>query len=326
MHIDFASPSNGIYNNAGSCRQLINYMEHEDLERIEKGIYTEGFFNLTEDNIYKSTVIKDIDTNIGQLLKTDAKFYAIHVSPSESELRAMGNIEQEQAKAMKRYIREVFIPEYAKNFNKGLSETDIKFYGKIHFDRNRSDNELNMHCHLIVSRKDQANKKKLSPLTNHKNTKNGVIKGGFNRVNLFQQAEQGFDKLFNYNRPQTESFNYYNTMKNGSISDRFNIDKQSLISSERKIESNSNYLQENLFFPNHESKHTNNIIFNTHDNATVKQNRHISINSSSNQESNQRSNLLISFISSGTVFLPIPTDSKEKITKLQKKRKKKRKL
>ena len=92
MHIDFASPSNGIYNNAGSCRQLINYMEHEDLERIEKGIYTEGFFNLTEDNIYKSTVIKDIDTNIGQLLKTDAKFYAIHVSPSESELRAMGNI------------------------------------------------------------------------------------------------------------------------------------------------------------------------------------------------------------------------------------------
>ncbi len=43
-----------------------------------------------------------------------------------------------------------------------------------------------MHCHLIVSRKDQANKKKLSPLTNHKDTKNGVIKGGFDRVNLFQ--------------------------------------------------------------------------------------------------------------------------------------------
>ena len=326
MHIDFAPPSGGTYNNAGSSRQLIAYCEHEDLEQMEKGIYTDGFFNLTEDNIYKSTVIKDIDTNIGQLLKTDAKFLAIHVSPSESELRAMGNTEQEKAKAMKRYIREVFIPEYAKNFNKGLSEADIKFYGKIHFDRSRSDNELNMHCHLIVSRKDQTNKKKLSPLTNHKNTKNGVIKGGFNRVNLFQQAEQGFDKLFNYNRLQTESFNYYNTMKNGSISDRFNIDKQSLISSERKIESNSNYLQENLFSPNHESEHTNNIIFNTHDNATVKQNRHISINSYNNQESNQKSNSLISFISSGAVFLPIPTDSKEKKTKLQKKRKKKRRL
>ena len=234
MHIDFAPPSNGTYNNSGSCRQLANYLEHEDLERIEKGIYTEGFFNLTEDNLYKSAVIKDIDTNIGQLLKTDAKFFAIHVSPSESELRAMGNTEQEQAEAMKRYIRKVFIPEYAKNFNKGLSETDIKFYGKIHFDRNRSDNELNMHCHLIISRKDQSNKKKLSPLTNHKNTKNGVIKGGFDRVNLFQQSEQGFDKLFSYDRQQSESFDYHNTMKNGSISEQLEIQNQNFTGEKKK--------------------------------------------------------------------------------------------
>ena len=229
MHIDFAPPSNGTYNNAGSSRQLTNYLEHEDLERMEKGIYTEGFFNLEDDNIYKSTVIKDIDSNIGQLLKTDAKFYAIHVSPSEKELRTMGNTEQEQAKAMKRYIREVFIPKYAKNFNKELSASDIKFYGKIHFHRNRSDNELNMHCHLIVSRKDQANKKKLSPLTNHKNTKKGTIKGGFDRKNLFLQVEQGFDKVFDYNRQQTESFNYHNTMKNGSILEQLELQEQKIV-------------------------------------------------------------------------------------------------
>lgn len=234
MHIDFAPPSRGIYNNAGSSRQLASYMEHEDLERMEKGIYTDGFFDLTDDNIYKSKVIKDIDTNIGQLLKTDAKFYAIHVSPSENELRAMGNTEQEKAESMKRYIREVFIPEYAKNFNKGLSEEDIKFYGKIHFDRSRSDNELNMHCHLIVSRKDQANKKKLSPLTNHKNTKNGVIKGGFDRVNLFQQAEQGFDKLFGYDRQLSESFDYHNTIKNGSISKQLELQNQNFTGEKKK--------------------------------------------------------------------------------------------
>ena len=213
MHIDFAPPSKGTYNNAGSSRQLVNYLEHEDLERMEKGIYTEGFFNLADDNIYKSKVIKDIDTNIGQLLKTDAKFYAIHVSPSENELRGMGNTEQEKAEAMKRYIREVFIPEYAKNFNKELTASDIKFYGKIHFDRSCSDNELNMHCHLIVSRKDQTNKKKLSPLTNHKNTQKGIVKGGFDRVNLIQQVERRFDKLFSYNRPKSESFDYHNTIK-----------------------------------------------------------------------------------------------------------------
>lgn len=284
MHIDFAPPSKGTYNNAGTCRQLANYLEHEDLERMEKGIYTEGFFNLTDDNIYKSEIIKDIDNNIGQLLKTDAKFYAIHVSPSEKELRVMGNTEQEQAEAMIRYIREVFIPEYAKNFNKELSASDIKFYGKIHFDRSRSDNKLNMHCHLIVSRKDQVNKKKLSPLTNHKNTKNGIIKGGFNRVNLFQQVEKGFDNLFYYNRQQIESFNYQNTMKNGSISEQIKLQEQKIQSCERKIDVNQ------------DSNQKNNILFNS----------------------------LIPFISSGTDFSFNPNIPKEQTPPKALKRKKKR--
>ena len=268
MHIDFAPPSNGTYNNAGSSRQLANYLEHEDLERMEKGIYTESFLNLTDDNIYKSKVVKEIDTNIGQLLKTDAKFYAIHVSPSEKELQAMGNTEQEKAEAMKRYIREVFIPEYAKNFNKGLSEADIKFYGKIHFDRSRSDNKLNMHCHLIVSRKDQSNKKKLSPLTNHKNTKKGTVTGGFDRVNLFQQAEQGFDKLFGYDRQLSESFEYSNTMKNGSIDDKLKMQEQELqepkqyFTDEKKKEVLQSSEKENVISCNLDSKQENKHAYN----------------------------------------------------------------
>ena len=266
MHIDFAPPSNGTYNNAGSSRQLANYLEHEDLERMEKGIYTDGFFSLTDDNIYKSKVIKDIDSNIGQLLKTDAKFFAIHVSPSESELRAMGNTEQEKAEAMKRYIREVFIPEYAKNFNKGLSEADIKFYGKIHFDRSRSDNELNMHCHLIVSRKDQSNKKKLSPLTNHKNTKKGTVTGGFDRVNLFQQAEQGFDKLFGYDRQLSESFEYANTMKNGSISEQLEFQEQN-VTGENKKEIFQSSEKENNISCNLDSKQDNKHAYNQQNNS-----------------------------------------------------------
>jgi hypothetical protein len=198
------------------------------MERMQKGIYTEGFFNLTDDNLYKAQVIEDIDKNIGQLLKTDAKFYAIHVSPSEKELLLLGNTEQEQAEAMKRYIREVFIPEYAKNFNKRLSAEDIKFYGKIHFDRSRSDNKLNMHCHLIVSRKDQSNKIKISPLTNHRNTKKGAIKGGFDRITLFESAEKGFDRMFGYNRQLPETFKYCNAMKNGSIMEKLQMQEREL--------------------------------------------------------------------------------------------------
>ena len=318
MHIDFAPPSSGIYNNAGSSRQLANYMEHEDLERIEKGIYTEGFFNLTDDNIHKSTVIKDIDSNIGQLLKTDAKFYAIHVSPSEKELRAMGNTEQEQAEAMKRYIREVFIPEYAKNFNKGLSETEIKFYGKIHFDRSRSDNELNMHCHLIVSRKDQSNKKKLSPLTNHKNTKQGTVTGGFDRINLFKQAEQGFNKLFCYNRQQTESFDYHNTMKNCSIDEQLKFPEQDAQSN--KIEINLDRNQSNSFSINHGNKEVDKQAFSTNSNIDKENDNDNSVIQSGNQENYLSSKPLITFISSKIDF---STNHKEQSQKPKKKRKRK---
>ena len=274
MHIDFTPPTNGTYNNSGSSRRLANYLEHEDLERMEKGIYTEGFFNLTEDNIYKSKVIKDIDANIGQLLKTDAKFYAIHVSPSEKELQVMGNTEQKQAETMKRYIRQVFIPEYAKNFNKELSASDIKFYGKIHFDRECSDNELNMHCHLIVSRKDQTNKKKLSPLTNHKNSKNGIIKGGFDRVNLIKQVEQRFDKLFGYNRQLSESFEYANTMKNGSVSKQIELQEQDLkepkqyFTGENKKEVFQSSEKENMIPCNIDSKQNNKHAFNQGNNRS----------------------------------------------------------
>ena len=303
MHIDFASPSNGTYNNAGSSRQLANYLEHEDLERIEKGIYTEGFFNLTDNNIYKSKVIKDIDTNIGQLLKTDAKFYAIHVSPSEKELQVMGNTEQKQAETMKRYIRQVFIPEYAKNFNKELSASDIKFYGKIHFDRSRSENELNMHCHLIVSRKDQANKKKLSPLTNHKNTKNGAITGGFDRVNLFQQTEQGFDKLFGYNRQQSESFDYHNTMKNGSIFEQLDLQAQTFIGEKKK----------DTFQP---SEKENNISCNLDSKI---QNKH-----SYNQQNNNGGGSLLSIFSLGDGNSYNAIQAEELQTQRRKKKRKKR--
>lgn len=320
MHIDFAPPSNGTYNNAGSCRQLANYMEHEDLERIEKGIYTEGFFNLTDDNIYKSKVIIDIDSNIGQFLKTDAKFYAIHVSPSEKELRAMGNTEQEQAEAMKRYIREMFIPEYAKNFNKELSASNIKFYGKIHFDRNRSNNELNMHCHLIVSRKDQANKKKLSPLTNHKNTKNGIIKGGFDRTNLFQQVERGFDEMFNYNRQLTESFNYYNIMKNSSMSEQLKLQEQELQSNERRTKNSDDNSQKNMLSFNLVNKGINSQLANTDTITAIKQKSNTSANPSSNRKNNQTFSSFISIVSSETASSVTPEVQLPKTKKKKKKR------
>lgn len=303
MNIDFPPPSKGTYNNAGGCRQLANYLEHEDMERMQKGIYTEGFFNLTDDNLYKARVIEDIDKNIGQLLKTDAKFYAIHVSPSEKELLSLGNTEREQAEAMKRYIREVFIPEYAKNFNKGLSAEDIKFYGKIHFDRSRSDNELNMHCHLIVSRKDQSNKMKISPLTNHRNTKKGAIKGGFDRTILFENVEKGFDKLFEYDRQLPETFAYCNAMKNRSIAEKLQMQEEKIIS--------DNEMKKD-FSDNKQASETD---FST----SVQQQVSTSVNQTSDLGG------LFSFLPSAADINSNPED-KQSLRKLKKKKKKGRKI
>ncbi len=85
-----------------------------------------------------------------------------------------------------------------------------------------------MHCHMIVSRKDQSNKIKISPLTNHRNTKKGVITGGFDRTALFENVEKGFDKLFAYNRQLSETFEYCNTMKNGSMTDKLQMQEREL--------------------------------------------------------------------------------------------------
>ena len=131
-----------------------------------------------------------------------------------------------------------------------------------------------MHCHLIVSRKDQTNKKKLSPLTNHKNTKNGVIKGGFDRVNLFRQAEQGFDKLFGYNRQLSESFEYANTMKNGNMDDRLKMQEQELkepkqyFTGENKKEICQFDEKENIISCNLDNKQNNEQSFNQANNKT----------------------------------------------------------
>jgi len=93
-----------------------------------------------------------------------------------------------------------------------------------------------MHCHLIVSRKDQSNKIKISPQTNHRNTRKGVIKGGFDRTSLFENAEKGFDKLFGYNRQLTETFVYCNTMKNGSMETKLQMQEVELKMSEQSVD------------------------------------------------------------------------------------------
>ena len=63
---------------------------------------------------------------------------------------------------------------------------------------------------------------------NHRNTKKGVITGGFDRTALFENVEKGFDKLFGYNRQLSETFEYCNTLKNGSMTDKLQMQEREL--------------------------------------------------------------------------------------------------
>lgn len=177
-----------------------------------------------------------------------------------------------------------------------------------------------------MSRKDQTNKKKLSPLTNHKNTKVGIIKGGFDRVNLFQQAEQGFDKLFNYNRQQVESFDYLNTIKNSSMSEQLKLQEQEFQSNERKIEINQDRNQENVLSINLESKEESIQFINTDTHIATKQESNVSISPSFKQKNDRTYGLFLSFPSLGENFLRDSNSSEEQMQKLKKGKKKDHRL
>jgi len=218
MNIKIHQPKGTTYNNKGSCRGLVNYLEHEDLDRMKEGEDKEFYFNRKDELIGSHEVINSIDKNKGQLGKEDAKFFCITISPSDKELASMGKNPEEQSKALKDYINYEVMQKYGENFkDRGLNADNIRYFAKIHYERDTRKEGNNMHCHIIVSRKDNENALKLSPLTNHKSTSKGAVKGGFERTDFYQKCETAFDQKFDYKRELSEKFEYCNTMKNGTI-------------------------------------------------------------------------------------------------------------
>lgn len=198
MNIKIQGGGSGTYANTGSCTGVTTYLQHEDLERMKNGQEVQPFFNNSRDYISAQEVTFKIDNNKAKLSRNDAKFYVITVSPSSRELEKMGKTEKEQAEAMRKYVRDDVMQHYAEGFGKGLNKEDIEYYGKIHFERKGAD-RYDMHAHIIVSRKDRSNTRKLSPKTNHTGKKNcGNVKGGFDRTDFFRKCETSFDKRTGY--------------------------------------------------------------------------------------------------------------------------------
>ncbi len=216
MNIKIQGGGGGTYANTGSSIAVTNYLEHEELERVQRGQEPEHFFTHDKERVSAREATYNIDKNKAKLSKKDSKFFVITVSPSEKEIKAMGRTPQERSANFKKYINEGVMNEYAINFGKDLKAKDLMYYGKIHHTRGNKEGEQ-MHAHIIVSRKDLNNKIKLSPQTNHRGTKKGAVKGGFNRTAFYNKSEKAFDIGFNHSRDFKESFEFQNTMKNGKI-------------------------------------------------------------------------------------------------------------
>lgn len=230
-HINITTSSTG--SNAGSCGQLVEYLEKENNLRAEHK--AELWFNQGRDDLLPYEVRQGIDSNVAKLKQQEAKFYLVNISPSQKELQHLGN----DPHKLKEYARGV-MAEYAANFQKGLGADDVKWYGKVEYNRGYkwTDPDVKqgitqrgeakaghqMHVQIIVSRKDSQNRRLLSPLTNHrgkgKSQEHGQKFGQFNRVDFKERSEAVFDQQTGYRRELEESFRYQNTMSNGSTQER----------------------------------------------------------------------------------------------------------
>jgi len=241
MQTKFTSPVKS--DNKGSCSKLTNYLEKENDKKLSSD--KEQFFSVDRNNCNKWEVIQQIDNNAkGQKIeKNQDRFYSIVIAPSQEELLMIGNDSQK----LKEYTRAV-MENYAAGFcdskgeNRGIESKDLVWYAKIENERkyNTRDEEAKLdpslvgnpkegdqrHIHIIVSRcegrenrhvlqnYEQANKQEqtfhLCPTVNNQKM--------FDRDAFFRANEETFDKKFEYNRDVKQSYDYCNSLKNGSKS------------------------------------------------------------------------------------------------------------
>lgn len=243
MHIKIQGGGNGKYANSGSSSSLVSYLEHEDFDRIKKGQKVEPFFSHTENHIKGNAIIEAIDNNKKKLCRNEAKFFMITVSPSQKELEHLGKTPEEQSEKLRDYIRNGVMQQYAENFNKGLNAEDIMYFAKIHHERKTNKDEGNLHIHILVSRKSADGGLKLSPMTNHQNTHEGAVKGGFVRVDFYTGTEKAFDKKFLYQRQREEQFDYKKQYKKGTAKDWEQLNKEKYQYNQYLKENRGQFLQ-----------------------------------------------------------------------------------
>ena len=221
MNVKIQSQGIAGGHNSGSCGGYASYLEHENIEKAEAGMADQQipFFDPYGRPVERKALVQSLDMNTTQLHRDDAKFYSVILSFSEDEIKSMGG-SRDEILASVHDVVERTMDQYAKNFHcDGVkSHADLKYYYTMH--EYRDGFTPGLHVHVIVSRKDATNRFKLSPMTNHRGGSTGVIKRGFDRDTFYRSCEKIFDNAMGFDRSPDQSYDYFNTMKHGSIEQR----------------------------------------------------------------------------------------------------------
>lgn len=219
--------------NTGSCHDLVHYLQKEG----DTGL---AFFSHTDNDVSPEKVITDIDGNRSKLGSDEAKFYMLSLNPSQAEQvhligREVNSLEElapEERQAVYRKLEKFTrsaMDEYARNFQREAVKDggDLMYYARIETKRtfSYSDEEvkkglakigdvkpgLNLHVHVIVSRKSKDGKVKLSPAAKSAGNSwelegRGTVKRGFSHENWKVSVQQCFDREFQYQAVQSDCF------------------------------------------------------------------------------------------------------------------------
>lgn len=219
--------------NTGSCHDLVRYLEKETGEG-------QRFFSHTEQDISPERVIMDIDGNKKALGANDAKFFMLSLNPSQSEqMHLIGRKVDDFKELTPQEKKEVFqkleaftrsaMDEYALNFGRDniRGGQDLMYYARVETERayHPEDEEvkqgiarigepkpgLNLHVHVIVSRKSLDGKVKLSP--GAKSAGNtwelegrGTVKRGFSHEGWKVRVQECFNRKFDYQAKEGETY------------------------------------------------------------------------------------------------------------------------
>ncbi len=169
MHSKIINPSRHgrfVFSNKGSSSKTVSYLSHEAREQDKEA----DFFNEEKADFKAAEVKEAIDGNTQGLRKAQEKFYSLVLSPSEDELKHLGNGPEK----LKVYTRAV-MENYAKNFKvadgKQFKSSDLVWFATIHEERKEKEGSLkgqvksgqHMHVHILVSAKGKIGECRLNP-------------------------------------------------------------------------------------------------------------------------------------------------------------------